>query len=98
MSATCTVEYIDHVGIVVKDIEATMKFFQDVFQISPGEIEVLSDQGVRATLLAVGQTRLELLEAPISRQLHRSVSWNAVGRGSTTWPLMWTISPRSWRF
>ena len=64
-SNTCTVQYIDHVGIAVHDLEAALKFFQEVFQIPPGEIKELPEQGVRATLLPVGQTRLELLE-PLS--------------------------------
>ena len=76
MSATCTVQYIDHVGIAVHDLEAAQSFFQEVFQISPGEIKELPDQGVRATLLPVGKTRLELLqplsaESPVSRFLER---------------------------
>ena len=65
MNDACTVEYIDHVGVAVHDLEATMQFFQDVFQIAPGEIKELADQGVKATLLAVGETRLELLQ-PLS--------------------------------
>ncbi len=59
---TCTVNYIDHVGIAVKDIEAALEFFGQVFDTPPAEVEELADQGVRATLIQVGQTRLELLE------------------------------------
>jgi len=72
----CTVQYIDHVGIAVRDLEAALKLFQEVFQVSPGEIKELPEQGVRATLLPVGQTRLELLQplsadSPIGRFLER---------------------------
>ncbi len=75
-SAPCTVDYIDHVGIVVKDIEAATRFFHDTFQVPPGEIVELEDQGVRATLLPIGQTRLELLEplspdSPVGKFLER---------------------------
>ena len=62
VTETCTVNYIDHVGIAVKDIEAALKFFGQVFDTPPAEVEELADQGVRATLIQVGQTRLELLE------------------------------------
>ncbi len=62
MTETCTVNYIDHVGIAVEDIDASLAFFQQVFDTPPAEVEVLADQGVRATLIEVGQTRLELLE------------------------------------
>ena len=68
----CTVNYIDHVGIAVNDINAALKFFGDVFQTPPAAVEELADQGVRATLIQVGQTRLELLE-PLSPE-------SAVGR------------------
>lgn len=65
MAETCTVNYIDHVGVAVKDIDAALKLFQDVFGTPPTRIEELADQGIRATLIQVGQTRLELLE-PLS--------------------------------
>ena len=72
MAETCTVNYIDHVGVAVKDIDAALKLFQQVFGTPPSEVEELADQGVRATLIQVGQTRLELLE-PLSEE-------SAVGR------------------
>ena len=62
MSETCTVNYIDHVGLAVEDIDAALEFFRQVFDTPPAEVEELADQGVRATLIEVGQTRLELLE------------------------------------
>ena len=76
MNDICTVQYVDHVGAAVKDLDAAIKLFRDVFQIQPGKIKELPDQGVRATLLLVGQTRLELLqplsaESPVGRFLER---------------------------
>ena len=62
MSEVCTVNYIDHVGVAVRDIHAALRFFQDNFGAPPSEVAELDDQGVRATLVQVGQTRLELLE------------------------------------
>ena len=62
MTEVCTVNYIDHVGVAVKDIEAAMAFFKNVFDVPDAEITLMEDQGVRATLIEVGQTRLELLE------------------------------------
>ena len=62
MTEVCTVNYIDHVGVAVKDIEACLAFFKKVFDVPDAQIEVLEDQGVRATIIEVGQTRLELLE------------------------------------
>jgi len=72
VAETCTVNYIDHVGVAVKDIDAALKLFQQVFGTPPAEVKELADQGVRATLIQVGQTRLELL-APLSEE-------SAVGR------------------
>ena len=72
----CTVDYVDHVGIAVKDIDETMRFFQEVFDVPPGEIKELPDQGVKGVLLPVGQTRLELLQplsadSPVGRFIER---------------------------
>ena len=74
--SVCSVSYIDHVGVAVKDINAALKFFQEVFGAPPAEIESLPDQGVRAVLIQVGQTRLELLEplsddSPVGRFVER---------------------------
>jgi methylmalonyl-CoA epimerase len=62
VTEVCTVDYIDHVGVAVKDIEAALAFFKKVFDVPDAEITTMEDQGVRATLIEVGQTRLELLE------------------------------------
>ena len=62
MTESCTVNYVDHVGIAVKDIQKALELFQDVFGAPPAEITEMQDQGIRATLIQVGQTRLELLE------------------------------------
>ena len=72
----CSINYIDHVGVAVLDIDAALKFFQEVFGAPPAEVESLPDQGVKATLIEVGQTRLELLEplsedTPVGRFLER---------------------------
>jgi len=74
--SVCSVSYIDHVGVAVKDINAALKFFQEVFGAPTAEIESLPNQGVRATLIQVGQTRLELLEplsddSPVGRFVER---------------------------
>ena len=67
MTAVCAVNYIDHVGIAVSDIRAARAFFTANFGAPPPdapdtEVVELADQGVRACLIAIGQTRLELLE------------------------------------
>ena len=78
MSTTsiCSVNYIDHVGVAVQDIQAALELFQRVFGTPPAQVKELADQGVRATLIHVGQTRLELLEplgedTPVGRFIQR---------------------------
>ena len=61
-TSTCTVNYIDHIGLAVKDIHAALKLFQEVFDAPPAEVVEVADQGVLGALVQVGQTRLELLE------------------------------------
>lgn len=62
MTEVCTVNHFDHVGVAVKDIETALAFFRKVFDVPDAEIVLMEDQGVRACLIEVGQTRLELLE------------------------------------
>ena len=62
MTDVCTVNYIDHVGVAVKNIDTALAFFKKVFDVPDAGIELMEDQGVRACLIEVGQTRLELLE------------------------------------
>ena len=62
MTDVCTVNYIDHVGVAVRNIDTALAFFKKVFDVPDADIELMEDQGVRACLIEVGQTRLELLE------------------------------------
>ena len=75
-TSVCSVNYIDHVGVAVLDIQAALELFQRVFGAPPSQVQELADQGVRATLIQVGQTRLELLEplgeeTPVGRFIQR---------------------------
>ena len=72
----CTVDYVDHVGVAVRDIEEALAFFQDTFASKDRQVKDMGDQGVRAALVEIGQTRLELLqplgaETPVGRFLER---------------------------
>ena len=44
------------------NIDTALAFFKKVFDVPDADIELMEDQGVRACLIEVGQTRLELLE------------------------------------
>lgn len=62
VSEVCRFNHFDHVGVAVKDIEVALAFFRKVFDVPDAEVVLMEDQGVRACLVEVGQTRLELLE------------------------------------
>ena len=63
MTEVCTVNHIDHVAIAVKDINAALEFFHTIFDAPPSEISVMPEHGVKASLIQIGQTRIEILEA-----------------------------------
>ena len=58
----CVVEHLNHICIAVRDIEDTVSFYRDTFGLPEAEIEDIPDQGVRATLLRVGGSQLELIQ------------------------------------
>jgi methylmalonyl-CoA/ethylmalonyl-CoA epimerase len=67
---------IDHIGVAVEQIEATLELYRDSFQLQLAHREVVEDQGVEAALLDVGENHVELLaplgaETPIGRFLAR---------------------------
>ncbi len=61
-TAPCTTRHINHVAIAVKDIEETVRFYQDTFGTVRPDIEEIADQGVRAALVRVGGSQLEFIE------------------------------------
>lgn len=76
MNQTCGIDYVDHVGIAVYDLEVALEFFRNIFGLESGEVSELIDQGVKAALVEIGETRLELLEplnmeSPVGRFLER---------------------------
>ena len=54
---------LDHVGIAVSDLNASLAFFKDVLGLHVESSEDVSSQRVRATFLNTGQSTLEMLEA-----------------------------------
>jgi methylmalonyl-CoA/ethylmalonyl-CoA epimerase len=53
---------IHHVGIVVPDLEKAMGLWRDLLGLSLTKSATIQDQGVKAALLKVGDSELELLE------------------------------------
>ena len=52
---------IDHVGVVVDDIDAAIALYQDVLSMPLVHRETLTEQGVDAALLDVGEGHVELI-------------------------------------
>ncbi len=59
----CTVRHLDHVGIAVTDVEAAVALFRRLLDAPETPIIEAPHIGLRAALVAYGQTRLELLES-----------------------------------
>lgn len=54
---------LDHVGIAVSDLQASLAFFKDVLDLHVERTEDIASQGVRATFVNTGVSTLEMLEA-----------------------------------
>lgn len=68
--------FLDHVGIAVGDLQASLAFFKDVLGLHVDSSEEIASQRVRATFVNTGQSTLELLEAtaadsPIAKYLEK---------------------------
>ena len=55
--------FLDHVGIAVSDLQASLAFFKDVLGLHVESTEDITSQRVRATFLNTGTATLEMLEA-----------------------------------
>lgn len=60
------IEKVHHVGVVVRDIELAMRFYRDTLGLNVHKVEEIADQGVRAALLTVGDSEIELLEPTVT--------------------------------
>ena len=53
---------IYHLGYAVEDIEAASEFYRENFGATPGEPEVVEEQGIVATMFRVGESGIELVQ------------------------------------
>ena len=58
----CTVRHLNHVCIAVRDIDESLKQYRDLLGLSETPVEDIQDQGVRAALIRVGGSQLELIQ------------------------------------
>jgi methylmalonyl-CoA/ethylmalonyl-CoA epimerase len=55
--------HIEHIGIAVKDLQASIKFYENVLGLKCYAIEEVKDQKVKTAFLKIGETKIELLES-----------------------------------
>jgi len=57
------ISHIEHIGIAVKSIEESIKYYEEVLGLKCYSIEEVIDQKVKTAFFKVGQTKIELLES-----------------------------------
>ena len=70
-------DLIDHVGLAVSDLGEAISMYEGTFEMPLVHRETVSEQGVEAALLDVGEGHVELLrplgpETPVGRFIERS--------------------------
>ena len=53
---------IQHLGYAVTDLDAATRFYKETFGVSPSPPETVEEQGILATMFAVGESNVELLQ------------------------------------
>lgn len=61
------IKRIDHIAVAVRNTEEALRLYKDILGLTIKRSEDVPDQGVKATLIEVGDTEIELLE-PIDPQ------------------------------
>ena len=56
------IKKVHHVGVVVRDMEQAMGFYRDLLGLRVHKLETIQEQGVKAALLTLGDSEIELLE------------------------------------
>lgn len=55
--------HIEHIGIAVKDLQTSIRFYEDILGLKCYALEEVVDQKVKTAFFMVGQTKIELLES-----------------------------------
>ncbi len=68
--------YIEHIGIAVKNLDESIKFYENAFGLKCYAVEEVKDQKVKTAFFQVGETKIELLEStepggPISKFIEK---------------------------
>jgi len=57
------ISHIEHIGIAVKNIEESIKYYENILGLKCYALEEVKDQKVKTAFFMVGQTKIELLES-----------------------------------
>lgn len=55
--------HIEHIGIAVKNLDESIKFYEEILGLKCYAIEEVADQKVKTAFFQIGQTKIELLES-----------------------------------
>ncbi len=77
---------IDHIGIAVEDLDAAIALYEQTAGMALVHRETVTEQGVEAVLLDVGENHVELL-APWAPTRRSASSWPSAGRACITLPI-----------
>ena len=55
--------HIEHIGIAVEDLDAAIRYYEDIIGLTCYAVEEVEDQKVRTAFFRVGDTKIELLES-----------------------------------
>ncbi|MEW6196893.1 MAG: methylmalonyl-CoA epimerase [Bacteroidota bacterium] len=55
--------HIEHIGIAVKNLDESLKYFENVLGLKCYAVEEVKDQKVKTAFFMIGQTKIELLES-----------------------------------
>jgi len=59
------IQKVHHVGVVVRDMDEAMRFYRDTLGLHVHREATIHEQGVRAALLTLGDSEIELLQPVI---------------------------------
>ena len=57
------ISHIEHIGIAVKSIEESKKYYEEVLGLKCYSVEEVAEQKVKTAFFQVGDTKIELLES-----------------------------------
>ncbi|ROL62359.1 methylmalonyl-CoA epimerase [Bacteroidetes/Chlorobi group bacterium ChocPot_Mid] len=57
------ISHIEHIGIAVKNLDESIKYYENILGLKCYSVEEVHDQKVKTAFFLVGQTKIELLES-----------------------------------